>query len=155
MTPDLIEAARLTESALVCLRDAIDRHRRADQAMPGKAADLKRLADDAALSAAWRLADAGLVLRDHLEAKNLQAIGLTEPTGRGATLPGQKPKGMFLTAWTINKGNNDLTDQFTVSDDMATARAFYQEACCLPDLHCAAIAQIVEATEPQWLEGAP
>lgn len=154
MTADLIEAARLAKAALVCLNDALDRHRRAQSALPGKAADLARLADDAALSAAWRLADAGLMLRRHLEAKGLQATGLTEPTGRGATLPGQKPKGMFVTAWTINKGGNDLPDAFTVSDDLATARAFYQDAVALPDLHCAAIAQVIEATEPHWMDGA-
>lgn len=154
MTADLIEAMRLTESALACLKDAFDRHRRAQQAMPGKAADLARLADDAALSAAWRLADAGLMLRRHLEAKKLQAIGLTEPTGRGATLPGQKSKGMFITAWTINKGGNDLPDAFTVSDDLAIARAFYRDACGKHGLHCAAIAQVIEATEPHWMDGA-
>lgn len=44
--------------------------------------------DDAAC-AAWRIADAGLLLRQLIEAdsQRLPTIGLDEPTGRGARLP--------------------------------------------------------------------
>lgn len=40
------------------------------------------------LSAAWRVADAGAFLRMFLEADKAQGLGLTQPTGRGAVLPG-------------------------------------------------------------------
>jgi hypothetical protein len=38
--------------------------------------------------AAWRIADAGALLRDNLEANGLgEVLGVGEPTGRGALLP--------------------------------------------------------------------
>lgn len=42
-------------------------------------------------NAAWRVADAGLLLRQHLEEKGHQSlIGLDQITGRGAVLPSLK-----------------------------------------------------------------
>lgn len=39
---------------------------------------------------AWRIADAGLLLREICESRGITGIGIDEPTGRGATLPNQQ-----------------------------------------------------------------
>lgn len=39
---------------------------------------------------AWRIADAGLLLREVCESRGITGIGIDEPTGRGATLPNQQ-----------------------------------------------------------------
>jgi len=84
---DLLQALHLAKSAAACLEDAVARRDKAETALPQKADAFATLSDDAALSAAWRLADCGLILRRILESKGLQAVGLTERTGRGALLP--------------------------------------------------------------------
>lgn len=61
---DLAEIENLLHSALACL-----------QTKGGEG------------SMAWRLADAGLLLRKVLEAQGKQGVGITDPTGRGALLP--------------------------------------------------------------------
>jgi hypothetical protein len=45
-------------------------------------------AEAAVLSAAWRIADAGFNLRQICEANGVGGAGVSEPTGRGAWLPG-------------------------------------------------------------------
>ena len=42
---------------------------------------------------AWRIADAGLLLREFCESRGITGIGIDEPTGRGATLPNQRGNG--------------------------------------------------------------
>jgi hypothetical protein len=39
---------------------------------------------------AWRIADAGLLLREFCESRGITGMGIDEPTGRGATLPNQQ-----------------------------------------------------------------
>lgn len=44
-------------------------------------------AESSARGAAWRLADAGILLRRALQQEGIAGPGISEPTGRGATLP--------------------------------------------------------------------
>jgi len=53
-----------------------------------------RLRDNDTKGAAWRVADAGLFIRDLVEMEpHSMVIGVTCPTGRGATLP-EREKGV-------------------------------------------------------------
>jgi hypothetical protein len=72
-TPTLAEIEALLQVAANCLADA-------RQASGERAAH-------AAGSAAWRIADAALLLRTALEQDGIGGCGITEPTGRGALLP--------------------------------------------------------------------
>ncbi len=135
MTTDLAEAIRLAEVA----------------------ADLMRAGRDVT-PAAWRLADAGLCLRRHLDATrpadpSRSLCGYDEPTGRGAILPGTR-RGMWLCAWTTNHGGNDLRDFWTVHESEAEAVGHYEKLRDLDNLHCAAVAPIRTGTDPHWFAGA-
>jgi hypothetical protein len=121
------------------------------------AADLMRKGGDVT-PAAWRLADAGLCLRRHLD-ETLPAdperrlCGYDEATGRGAILPDTR-RGMWLCAWTTNHGDNDLRDFWTVHDSESEAVGNLARVLGLDNLHCAAVAPITTGTEPQWVAGA-
>lgn len=69
----LNEIEHLLRVALNCLGDA--RQRSGDDAA------------SAAGSAAWRIADAALLMREALESEGIEGCGITSPTGRGARLP--------------------------------------------------------------------
>lgn len=69
----LNEIEHLLRVALNCLGDA--RQRSGNDAAA------------AAGSAAWRIADAALLMRDALESEGIEGCGITSPTGRGALLP--------------------------------------------------------------------
>lgn len=69
----LNEIESLLRVALNCLGDA--RQRSGDAAAA------------AAGSAAWRIADAALLMRAALESEGIEGCGITSPTGRGAILP--------------------------------------------------------------------
>lgn len=62
------------------LEIALDQIKRAEAAQG-------REAVEHALAAAWRVADAGLLLRSALEFEEIEGFGVTSPTGRGALLP--------------------------------------------------------------------
>jgi hypothetical protein len=60
---------------------------------------------------------------------------------------------MYVLAWSINQGDNDIEDFFILCHtkreaeiELETMQAF------VGDLHCAAIAKVVQATEPHWME---
>lgn len=59
---------------------------------------------------------------------------------------------MWIIAWTINRGGNDLVDYWIVAADEEEARRVYDKKLGLDRLHCACIAPINTATEPHWTE---
>lgn len=58
----------------------------------------------------------------------------------------------YLVAWSINHGQNNITDHWIVAETLEEAQASYEHALTLDRLHCAAVAQISAATDPHWLE---
>jgi hypothetical protein len=60
---------------------------------------------------------------------------------------------MWLVAWTLNRGGNDLPDFWVIRETEHEARTQYAHVLTLDNLHCAAMAPIAEATEPHWTEG--
>lgn len=59
---------------------------------------------------------------------------------------------MWLLAWTINHGENNLTDSFMIHETETEARDAYVKLLTTDDLHSAAFAPIATATEPHWME---
>jgi hypothetical protein len=60
---------------------------------------------------------------------------------------------MYILAWTINHGQNDLEDFFSLYENLDLARKEYEHMRKTEDLlHCAAISKVVLATEPHWEE---
>jgi len=68
---------------------------------------------------------------------------------------------MYTVCWTINKGNNDLEDFFTLHESEGEAMAQYQVLCETVEdlhgrqqnyLHCAAVSKVKYATEPHWVD---
>lgn len=58
--------------------------------------------------------------------------------------------GPWFCATTTNHGDNDLRDTWSVHSDEAEARAAYDDALKLDNLHCACIGPIITATEWHW-----
>ena len=57
---------------------------------------------------------------------------------------------MFLCAWTVNHGNNNITDHFSLFDTMEEA-----ENCAARIFNVAhtwAITKVISASEPHWEE---
>jgi len=60
---------------------------------------------------------------------------------------------MYILAWTLNHGQNDIEDFFTLHENLKLAQDEYDHLCKTEELlHCAAISKIVRATEPHWEE---
>ncbi len=60
---------------------------------------------------------------------------------------------MWIFAYTIKRGEYDLSDHFTVWHDEQKARgALASMIETEPGLHCACVAQIKVATEPHWVK---
>ena len=59
---------------------------------------------------------------------------------------------MYLMAYTLNHGNNNLEDVWMIYEDRASANEDYKWALDQENLHCAALTKIVDATEPHWTE---
>jgi hypothetical protein len=58
---------------------------------------------------------------------------------------------MYILAWTLNHGNNNLEDIFVLHADLADAQAEYKHLCETEEfLHCAAVSKVITATEPHW-----
>lgn len=58
---------------------------------------------------------------------------------------------MILLAWTINHGNNNLSDHYALYETLEEAKREYTCLCeAEENLHCAAISKVLEATEPHW-----
>jgi hypothetical protein len=61
---------------------------------------------------------------------------------------------MYILAWSINHGDNDIEDFFILCHTQREAEMELETMqACVDGLHCAAIAKVVEATEPQWMDG--
>lgn len=61
---------------------------------------------------------------------------------------------MYILAWSINHGDNDIEDFFILCHTQREAEIELETMqACVDGLHCAAIAKVVEATEPQWMDG--
>jgi hypothetical protein len=61
---------------------------------------------------------------------------------------------MWIMAYTINHGGNDLRDYFTVYETEQEARDAFAMLVANDDtVHCACVAPIADATEPHWSEG--
>jgi hypothetical protein len=61
---------------------------------------------------------------------------------------------VFLIAWTLNYGDNDLRDFWGVEADELTANNLLAFHMTHDKFHCGAVAKITTATEPQWMDGA-
>ena len=60
---------------------------------------------------------------------------------------------MYITCWTVNNGNNNMEDFFTLHESEGEAMTQYQVLCeTVEDLHCAAVSKVTYATEPHWME---
>lgn len=60
---------------------------------------------------------------------------------------------MWICATTLNHGNNNLEDRWSIHPSEAEAQAALQFALTQDNLHCAAVARIAHATEPHWTTG--
>lgn len=59
----------------------------------------------------------------------------------------------YIVAYTLNHGNNDLEDVWMVYEDRESADKAYWTALEEHDnLHCAAVTQVLDATEPHWMD---
>lgn len=59
---------------------------------------------------------------------------------------------MFVTAWTVNRGQNDLRDYFLVFDTIDEARSEAVRLRGEDNVHCWAVMNVLEASEPHWVE---
>ena len=60
---------------------------------------------------------------------------------------------MWLCAWTINHGQNNLTDHWLIHSGRHAVVDWVSEIIDTDDLHCWAVSQIVSASEPHWTTG--
>ncbi len=58
---------------------------------------------------------------------------------------------MYLVAWSENHGNNDIRDYWIVAETREQADAEAKKLEGLNKLHCWAVAQIADASEPHWV----
>lgn len=59
---------------------------------------------------------------------------------------------MWVLAWTLNLGGNELPDYWIIHETEAQAMAAYRDLLQLDNLHCASVAPVKVATEPHWME---
>ena len=61
---------------------------------------------------------------------------------------------MKLLAWTLNRGNNDLEDFYSIHDTEAEAREYLDQQLKEDGeiMHMWAISDILSASEPHWME---
>lgn len=58
-----------------------------------------------------------------------------------------------IVSWSINRGNNDIRDYFTLEPTYKAAREAMDKIIDKEDnLHCWAISQPVSVSEPHWME---
>lgn len=60
---------------------------------------------------------------------------------------------MFVTAWTVDRGQNDFRDYFLVFDTIDEARSEAVRLSGEPDVYCWAVMNVLDASEPHWVEG--
>lgn len=58
---------------------------------------------------------------------------------------------MWVVAWTINHGENNLTDHFELAEGFPQAVSRYLALLEIENLHNACYAAIIGATEPHWM----
>jgi len=64
---------------------------------------------------------------------------------------------MYIMSYTINYGENDLRDFYTLHDTLGEARKAYdaelnKDREGMQTVHCGAVSKVVLATEPHWVE---
>lgn len=55
-----------------------------------------------------------------------------------------------IVAWTLNNGDNDLPDFWTVEESEEDANRVYDDLLKLDNLHCATVARMTE-TRTDWM----
>ena len=58
---------------------------------------------------------------------------------------------MYLCAWTINHGENVLTDHYELLNNIEEVDKWKKEIHHVA--HCWAVSKILDASEPHWIEG--
>ena len=60
---------------------------------------------------------------------------------------------MKLLAWTLNRGENDLEDFYSIHNDMTEAREYLDQQFKEDGeiMHMWAISDILDASEPHWV----
>lgn len=58
---------------------------------------------------------------------------------------------MYLCAWTINHGENVMTDHYELIDNIGAVDKWKKEIH--PVAHCWAVSKVLDASEPHWIEG--
>jgi hypothetical protein len=59
---------------------------------------------------------------------------------------------MYLLAWTINHGQNNLIDHQIIVDEQQAVAQWVDSIQTQADVHCWAACNILEASEPHWME---
>ena len=59
---------------------------------------------------------------------------------------------MFQLSWSINHGNNNIEDFFTIHDDLPSAKKDCEKLNSETVLHCWSISKIIAASEPHWVD---
>lgn len=60
---------------------------------------------------------------------------------------------MYILAWSVNQGDNDIEDFFILCHTKKEAELELETMQShVGNLHCAAIAKVEQATEPHWME---
>ena len=108
-TAQLNEIEHLLRVALNCLGDA--RQRSGDAAAA------------AAGSAAWRIADAALLMREACESEGITGCGITEATGRGGSLPTRMTANEMPKEWRAPADDDATLD----AREIAAERAAWRE----------------------------
>ena len=62
---------------------------------------------------------------------------------------------MLILSWTINHGENKLTDNFELfTDEQELQEYMVNKTSIFKDAHCWAVSKVIEASEPHLVEGA-
>lgn len=59
---------------------------------------------------------------------------------------------MFVTAWTVDHGQNNLKDYFLVFDTIDEARSEAVRLSGEDDVYCWAVMNVLDSSEPHWIE---
>ena len=59
---------------------------------------------------------------------------------------------MFQLSWSINHGNNNIEDFFTIHDDLLAAKKDCENINSEANLHCWSISKIIDGSEPHWID---
>ncbi|KAB2699354.1 hypothetical protein HGG72_08335 [Ochrobactrum pecoris] len=59
---------------------------------------------------------------------------------------------MFIVAWSINHGGNNIEDHWIVAETRKQADAEAAKLQKIGNLHCWAVSEIKAGSEPHWIE---